>query len=446
MLSGLFDRFCSNRLAALFARLAAVLTPPLDKLKKLKNALSAPYAIYHQLPKTISNPMDIRIAPITICNYNCLFCEIHKDNLLYPERSKNVVDLDVIRNYESFLSTAFSLSFYGGSEEPLLNNDFGRIVRYLKSKYGTRLMVNTNASPLNHELADIMVTYGFDIILVSYHAGSKQAYKKLMTGNIDHVDANLKYLNEQKKRCRKEKPVVQFNFALQKLNAPEYSIILSKAKELDVSAVFVNKYYGGRNRLQDKRVSFDSDIDRGNRVLDEIYACAKKQNIRLCPDKPDYWIQQSCQWDPENFDASKKCTLPWTALHFNPVLDDKDCHYVGVCNRIELFKIAYDKIQLRTQKQFDTLWNHPLLQYLRKTANAAETINPICRNCKNRDIGTLRNVDARKYAELRDRAVKDFFAEFRRHCRYSETQGIEVLTENPYSDDKFQEKLATLDA
>jgi MoaA/NifB/PqqE/SkfB family radical SAM enzyme len=442
----LFESLCRNKFSVMIAGRVGKLMPAFNKLKKYKNILAAPYFIYFQKPKIKNNPVWVRIAPISVCNYKCLFCEIHKDNLLYPNRPENVVDLNVIQNYESFLSTGYKLSFFGGSEEPLLNRDFGNIVKYLKSKYGIKMMVNTNASMLNRQLADTLVKYSFDSILVSYHAGSKESYKELMTGSIDRVDENLKYLKERKERLSKEKPVVEFNFALQKLNAKEYSSIFKKANQLGVSAVVVNQYYGGRNRLQDRKVSYDYDMEQGNRVLDEIYAYAKKENVNLLPKKPQYWNKVKAQWEPENFDVSKKCTLPWTNIHFNPVLSDRDCHYVGVCNRIELFKVAYDKIQFRTQEQFDHLWNHPALQYLRKTANSKEAINPICKCCKNYDTATLRNIDAPKYAALRDQAVKDFFVEFRKQCHYSEINGLEVLKENPYSDKKFQEKLTKSEA
>lgn len=434
-----------NKFPALFAKVISALIPNFGKLKKYKNILAVPYSTYFQQQKIKSNPIRILIAPTSVCNYRCLFCEIHKDNLLYPNRSQNVVDLNVIKNYESFLSSSYKLSFSGGTEEPLLNKDFGKIVQYLKQKYGTKMMVNTNASMLNRDLADNLIKFGFDLILVSYHAGSKEKYKELMTGNIDIVDENLRYLKIQKKQNGKNKPVVNFNFALHKLNAAEYEFIFEKAKSLGASQVIINKYYGGRNRLQDKKVSFDYDIKEGNQVLDKIYVCAEKGGIQLRPPMPQYWTKEKVKWNPEYFDASIKCTLPWTNLNFKPVVGEKNCHYVSVCNRINLFKIAYDKIQLKTQKQFDVLWNHPALQYLRKTVNSKEMINPICKYCKNYDTATIRNTDAQQYAEIRDKAMRDFFAEFREQCSFEEIDGLEVLTENPDPDEKFQKKLKELE-
>lgn len=440
----LFKKFCKNKLLVILACIFGKLIPGFNKLKKYRNIFITPYSVYFQKLKLKNNPIRIRISPTNYCNYRCLFCEIHKDNLLYPDHPKNAMDLNVVKNYESFLSTAYKLSWVGGAAEPLLNKNFGKIVEYLKSKFGNKMMTNTNASTVGCELSDIFIKYGFDSILVSYHAGSKETYKKLMTGNIDLVDKNLNYLNEQKQLLGKTKPAIEFNFALHKFNADEYPHIIKKAKQLGASKLFVNKYYGGRNCLQDRKVSYDYDINQGNQVLDKIYAYAKKENINLCPSKPSYWIRQTDEWDTENFDAAKKCILPWTNLYFNLVLSDKNCHYVGVCNRIEIFKVAYYKADFRTQKNFNFLWNHPVLQYLRETVNSKDEINPFCKFCKNFDIAILRNTDAQQYAEVRDEAMRAFLAEARKRYYFEEMDGLEVLTENPDLDERFQKKLTEL--
>ena len=348
-----------------------------------------------------------------------------------------------LKNYEYFLSNAYGVEFYGGSAEPLLNPNFSDIVAYLKKNYNPKLMVNTNASVMTGKISDNFVKYGFDKILVSYHAGTKECYNYLTTcGNVDNVDRNLKYLNERKKLFKKNKPEVEFNFALQKLNSNEFKTVVNKAKDFGVSDILVSKYYGGRNKLQEKKVSFDFNPEDGNKILDEIYDYSRKKDVRLIPEKPNYWIKENneCVWDPNNFNFSKKCFSPWLSLHFDPVLDDENCHYVSICNRISLFKINYRKLNLSDKKSFDKFWNHPILQYMRKTINLKEP-NPICKYCKNCQRECLRNVDAEKYAKVRDKAVKDFFSEFRKNYKFDEIEGLEILKENPHSDEKFKNML-----
>lgn len=440
-MKSMFNYFSRHLFISYVCYVVGRLLPSLNRFNKIKNILYAIHSVNKKSPIALNKPVKIRIAPISACNYKCLFCEIHKDDLLYPDRNLNVFTLEDMKRYEDILSSAYSLSFYGGSEEPLLNKHFGNFVTYLKDKYHIRMMVNTNASVLTKELSDIFVENGFDSILVSYHAGTKHGYKELMTGNIEKVDRNLSYLSQQKKKW--EKPVIDFNFALHKMNASEYKEIFKKSKNFGVNRVFINRYYGGRNKLQDKQVSFEYDVDKGNRLLDEIYSAANRDGIKLSPESPQYWedTQDQVRWDGENYNKHKLCHEPWLSLHFNPVLDDENCHYVGVCNRIELFKINYRVADI-SRDNFNKLWNHPVLQYMRETVNS-ENINPICKFCKNYSRATLRNVKEDKYADTRDRAVKNFFEEF--SLKYSDeaVDGIELLNENPHLDKKYIDVAAT---
>lgn len=423
---------------------SCILLPNINILKKYKNIINNIIDIKVNNTILKSNPISVRIAPIAVCNYGCLFCEIHKDNLLYPSRSKNVINLDHIKKYESFLSTTYTLSFYGGSEEPFLNPHIVEIVKYLKAKYNLRLVANTNASTMNKKMSDIFVKYGFDDILISYHAATKKGYLELMTGDIDKINTNIEYLQKLKQQKKKKLPVLKYNFALQKNNANEAIPIIESAKKYNINSILVSKYYGGRNMLQDKHVSYEYDIDEGNQVLDSIYEYAKENSIKLQPSIPNYWkTYEKITWDENNYSHDKQCLQAWNNLHFNPVLSQKNCHYIGVCNRIEIFKIDYEIFDLSSQENFDKVWNHPVLQYMRRTVNS-EDINPICKYCKNFDLAILRNTDSDMYGKVRDEAVKEFLQHCKNSLEFEDIEGLELLSENPSSDRKFQKKLEVL--
>ena len=416
----------------------------LNKLKKYRNNIISKFERENQKRILKSGPQSVRIPPINMCNYKCLFCEIHKDDLLFPNRVKNMISLEDIKRFEYFLSTTSALNFYGGSAEPLINKNFSDIVKYLKNKYGMSMMVNTNASVLNKRMADIFINYGFDYILTSYHAGTRDGYKWLMTGNIEKVNENIQYLISRRNILKKKKPQVVFNFAIHKKNVNEFRKVIDNANVLGVDSILVSRYYGGFNKLQKYNPTYDEDVDEGNKVLDDIYIYAKKRNVKLTPVKPLYWQKKPNEvvWEPDNYDKKKKCVSPWTNLQFNPVLDDKSCFYVGVCNRIILFKLNYEKVSLLTAKDSRKLWNHPVLQYMRETVNA-ENINPICKYCKNYDREMLRNLDEIRYGKIRDDTVKEFFLVFREKYEYSNIDGLEVLTDNPLDNEKNKEVLKT---
>ncbi len=428
--------------------IAAYLVPPVKKLKRYRNILLILSDMAGKRANVRSLPAMQRIAPTAICNYRCSFCEIHKDNILYPNRAKNNIGLPQVQNYEGFVSNAYSLSFFGGSEEPFLSRGMGDVVAYLKTNFGTKLMVNTNASMMKGKLLETLVEHKFDYILVSYHAGTDEGYRALMTGKVDKVDNNLQALADAKKRRNQSLPKVAFNFALQRLNADEYVPIIDKAKKLNVDEVLVNRYYGGRNKLQDSKVSFEFDIETGNKTLDQIYAYGQEQNMRILPEKTEYWEQsnEDIHWNQEDFDADIRCAQPWTGLHFNPDLKNANSHLVGVCNRAELFRVRYNELDLSTDEKAKILWNHSLLQFLRQTVNSKDNINPLCKYCKNRNMKSLRNVDTKQYSEVRDQAVVEFFEEYRKFCVQEDVKGLEVMTNNPYSERQLQDKLAILAA
>ena len=158
----------------------------------------------------------------------------------------------------------------------------------------------------------------------------------------------------------------------------------------------------------------------------------------MVPKRPSYWGEQlkSCTWDPENYNKNFKCQEPWLSLHFNPVLDDKNAYYVGVCNRIELLKIKYREIS-SSKDTVNKIWNHQVLQYLRETVNS-EKINPACKYCKNYSRENTRNIDQSLYTKLRDDAVKKFFNAFHEKYRAENIDGVELLGGNPSPDEQYQ--------
>lgn len=60
------------------------------------------------------------------------------------------------------------------------------------------------------------------------------------------------------------------------------------------------------------------------------------------------------------------------------------------------------------------------------------------------DNEVLRNVDQDIYGRICNNAIEGFSHQFRKNYSYKETQGIEVLRDNPHSGQKFREKLSKL--
>lgn len=423
-----------NFLLSFAAGVFAYLIPSYGRLRKYRHLLLTARAIYKKQLILKSMPVHVRLAPVSSCNYRCLFCEIHSLDKAGVPHQKTCLTLEDFKAGAFFLSAAYSLDFYGGAAEPLLNPHLGTIVTYLKKSFNPHLMVNTNASLLTPSLAEVFVRQGFDSILVSYHAASEGAYRQLtQTGRVGRVDENLTTLYQVKKLSGKRKPMVELCLALHRENAREVTAVLDKAKQFGADSVIINRYYGGHNAYLGKEVGFENNPEEGNRMLDTIYSHAVLNGIQLKPSVPSYWsISRNPEWNEGHVAHEKNCFFPWTSLIFDPVLHERNAFYVGVCNRIALFKVDWGQMG---PEMFNALWNHPILLYLRGSVNGPD-LNPICRYCKNRDREALRNLMPERYAEIRDNAVFQFFKDFRKLGFCPEVPGLSVLERNPFSSER----------
>lgn len=138
-----------------------------------------------------------------------------------------------------------------------------------------------------------------------------------------------------------------------------------------------------------------------------------------------------------NSNPNKRCEAPWARIKFKGCVEHENCEYISICNRILLFRINYQKFYENKENSFSqNIWNHPVLQFFRETVNSKES-NPICKFCRGPDTPKIRCLDNVEYSHRRDKAVRDFFDEFRKRYEFEEVDGLTVLTENPY---KYDEK------
>ncbi|MBI2934925.1 MAG: hypothetical protein HYY29_05075, partial [Chloroflexi bacterium] len=247
--------------------------------------------------------------------------------------------------------------------------------------------------------------------------------------DFDLVVSNLRDLVRLKRQYGSPYPRININFALNRRNAASAAGLLELAKDIGVDRVNVYHYYDGRNAL-DGDVSFYFDVESGNKLLRDLYEHAARIGLPVAPAAPPYLSDLTSA--PKNRQPAQPCSAPWTAIRIKGCVEYENCHYLGVCNRILLLRMDYRKFYRNKANSFSRhVWNHPVLQFLRETANSRES-NPVCRFCKHPDTRRVRCLDNVEYSYRRDRAVQDFFAEFRGKRRFHEVEGLTVLAENPY--------------
>ena len=416
----------------IFGRFIAPLTThlPLDGIKKNILFNSAEIAkkktILQSLPyKGILNITDM-------CNLRCAFCEIHHIHGKFERVYPNFIDVNLVKKYSSWMQHLYNLDFCGNVGEPLLNKNFTSIIQHLKAEYGTRLFVNTNGTLLDAVVADAMVECGFDDVLVSMHAGTEETYKKLTGANFGKLVENVRYLVEKKKAWEKSKPLIGAAFALNRINAPDVDDFMALVVSLGIDYVALFHYYDVRNKLP-KTVSLYFNPEEGNKAVDQMYDLAKGYGMRMQPVNPPYLPSEE---EIENAMKgreiyNRKCNMPWTSIKFEGCVEYPDSHYITVCNRIILFRINYKEYDFGVDDGFDFIWNHPLLQYMRETANSDE-LNPICAFCQNCATPILRCVDNEEYRKRRDEAMRMFYQEAKKRHDLPKRKGLYLLDKNPY--------------
>jgi MoaA/NifB/PqqE/SkfB family radical SAM enzyme len=321
-----------------------------------------------------------------------------------------------------FGSRTLAVYFYGNVGEPLLNRDFSKIAKHLKKK-GVFLGITTNGSMLTRELADELAKMGFDDFMVSFHAGKKETYEFLQNKTFEKVTENVKYLAKIKKRY----PTIVFNFALNKINGQEIPEFVKLCKKLGIDGIISNHYHHCKNYFEED-ISYVNDPMEGNKLVDQLYDLAQKEGLFVHPAKRNYLKKkEEPALSSQNAKPACKCVMPYQNLNFFGSFIKKNTFDICVCTRF--FPLQLDWKEFGNQN-FDLIWNHPVLQYLRKTLGK----NPICSFCQSKETPILRNADNKKYIQLRDEAIRNFLKEAAQNSDIQPIKGLTVLEKNIYGE------------
>lgn len=383
-----------------------------------------------------SFPTNAVLNTTNLCNLRCLFCEIHyfyeKAKVVSGKIFPNQIDTKILTNFREWLQNIISIHLSGATGEPFANPNILDVIRYLKT-YNIRLSMDTNGLLIDEDMAEQLVRNRFDALSVSIHAGDSKTYARLQGGNFDKVVSNLRDLINLRRQLNSSYPRVGINFALNRENAHSIKELMNLAKDIGVDSLSLYHYYANRNALEND-ISFYSDVAGGNQVLKTSYDYAKEIGLVMGLETPLY-LSHSDTGIAGDAVSVRQCYAPWTAIQFKGCVEYENCEYLGVCNRISLLRMDYEKFYENKENSFlKHIWNHPVLRFFRETVNSGES-NPICRFCRDLETPKIRCLDNVEYSRRRDKAIRDFFTRFRGRYDYQEVKGLTVLTENPYEYD-----------
>ncbi|NMB47898.1 radical SAM protein [Candidatus Kuenenbacteria bacterium] len=402
----------------------------LPEQKKRLNKIMALEEARRDTIKPNSRPSKITISLSNCCNLLCPICSIHNLRSNGIRRAVNNISIENIKVMDEIFDKAKSANFMGHIGESILNPDFIEIINYIKLKYKLELSISTNGMGLNEKIQDTMLKIGFDSIAFSIHASTPETYGILQAGNFEMVIGNLTSLAEKKIKGNYKKPKISIVYALNKVNVDEAYKMIDLAKKLRVNALNFCRYLDYNHKIS--KVIFD-DIEEANNKIDSLYEYAREHDsLEALPKERPYLkiIEEKSNRELCNYNEEIKCTLPWTGLQMRASYSHDDSYYLGCCNVFNSFLFNYKKhIDKYGRVDFEKIWHHPVLQYLRQTVNAdGGRRNPLCAYCKSSQRAHLKATNNKENYRIKLEMIDKFFQEFSKQYQEVEpVDGLEIL-------------------
>ena len=158
-------------------------------------------------------PTRAEIEISTKCNLKCERCE--RETAPKVLLGQNI-SIETIKKISPILPYLQLVSFVSGLGEPLLNPDFWKIQKFIKS-FGPDVAYTTHGIFLNKENIEKTIKTKTDIVVVSLDSLKRENYQRIR-GNVslDKVINNLENLVKTKNKYRLKYPEIRIGFAFQK--------------------------------------------------------------------------------------------------------------------------------------------------------------------------------------------------------------------------------------
>jgi len=283
-------------------------------------------------------PLHLNFELIKGCNLQCEFCPCNSFSYRKEQKSRQKIEF---KKYCEIIDEGIKNNLYSvelnGINEPLLQKDIYRFIRYASQAGILVISLHTNAMLLTKERAEELIDNGLTSIIFSIDANTKKTYEEIRKkGKYEIMLNNIINFLEVKKSKKVTLPSVRVSFVKNKINYKEW-IDFKKFWQDKVDTVssvpFSNPFVGTNKYIEiEKKYRIDShvlsicaepyqrlfinydgnispccsffgyEISLGNIYEDSIYNIwhnSKIKKLRSCVNGPE----------SEQFIACKKCRL-----------------------------------------------------------------------------------------------------------------------------------------
>jgi MoaA/NifB/PqqE/SkfB family radical SAM enzyme len=153
----------------------------------------------------IVSPISINLDLTSACNFSCPFCVDSK----LINAGKSLTLGEVKKTIDTLHACGLLSVILIGGGEPTLHNDFGEVVRYIKSK---RLQIGivTNGSRLEKIEAIVEALKEKDWIRISLDAAGEEVFQDL---HLPKTQVTLNRILEKAKEVKRKNPVVSLGYS-----------------------------------------------------------------------------------------------------------------------------------------------------------------------------------------------------------------------------------------
>jgi len=189
-----------------------------------------------------AGPFQIDVELHKRCNLRCLFCARYEEHEKLNEESEKYELpkekwVKIIEEAKEI--NAVVLNIEGINEPPLVPEIFFPVIKRAK-ELGMYGIVTTNGTVWNEKQLKNLVEISWDRIHFSIHSSKPEIHDKLTQkkGSFRRVIKSVRILNKWKKKFKSERPMLNINVCINRLNFRELPKIVELAHKLNADYFF----------------------------------------------------------------------------------------------------------------------------------------------------------------------------------------------------------------
>ncbi len=352
-----------------------------------------------------ARPLRIHLEVNDFCNLKCPHCP--REN---PDIPKNTghIPIEAIRNLVPWFRDATYVGL-AGNGEPFLHPDIMEILRIVTSAGATPSVISNATLWKKLGMVNQLAGLGPMLLNVSIDGGTKQTFEKWrLRAGFEEVRANLRELNEAKRRTNAPFPVVNFISCLMKDTIGEVEQIVDLAAEAGANVVIFQNMYPYNKLMDEARVK---DMDACRAAISRARKHARRHNIRID------WLPMSVDVDERGTEGGSygAITAAGTDRQRTPQNGtsngrrpryhcDNIMHQIHVTVKGEIKFCCFwteGAVGDLTKDDFGDLWNGESWRKLREDLRNGIRPNP-CRNCHNLVLHDRKQILRAGLQDMRD--------------------------------------------